>query len=418
MFFSILDVCLGRYYFKFGISILTGFVLTGCVAGSHEDVLSRPATLVTMTKTSLLVEDLPSPRKRIPISVFQIKDETGQHKPADNYAEFSRAVTQAGGAVLIDILKKASNGKWFQVLERVELANIVQERKILQQRRIEYLKNKYMNQDYLPPAVSISDHDRAKAQQRLKVARDNFEKLNAELKKRGEQFKKDNAQNKNAKLSAEDTKLRNKVLAARDEVALAQKEFQKVNTNQSADYEEKRTLVRAKRELEMVQTKRALANLTETSLPSLKVAKYVIAGSIVGYDSNETTDGVGAKFLGIGGDAKHRRDIVTINLRLVSPFTGEILASVTTTKTIYAVGIQGGAYKFVSVDKLLEIEAGITRNELSTLAVRHGMELAVFALIAEGVKKGIWQTANEEDAQRILEIYEAEQYKRIEPRAS
>ncbi len=117
----------------------------------------------------------------------------------------------------------------------------------------------------------------------------------------------------------------------------------------------------------------------------------LIEGGIVGYDSNTVTGGAGAKYLGLGGDAKHRQDVVTVGLRLVSVSTGEVLKSVTTTKTIYSVGAQAHAFRYVALDRLLEAEVGITRNEPPQLATRQAIELAIYALIMEGARDGLWR---------------------------
>ena len=124
------------------------------------------------------------------------------------------------------------------------------------------------------------------------------------------------------------------------------------------------------------------------------------------YDSNETTGGVGARYLGIGGDKKYRSDVVTVNLRLVNSITSEVLLSTTTTKTIYAYLLQGGTYKFIAFDKLLEIEAGVSKNELGSLAVRHAIELGVFSLIVEGAREGIWRFRDRVEGKKVVRDYD------------
>jgi curli production assembly/transport component CsgG len=122
----------------------------------------------------------------------------------------------------------------------------------------------------------------------------------------------------------------------------------------------------------------------------LRFAGVILDGGIIGYDSNETTGGLGATYLGIGADTQYRQDIVTVALRAVSVQTGRVLASVTTTKTVYSVLVHGSAFQFVAVDRLLQAEAGFTKNAPTTLAVREGIQLAVYALIFEGAKDGLW----------------------------
>ena len=106
---------------------------------------------------------------------------------------------------------------------------------------------------------------------------------------------------------------------------------------------------------------------------------------------DETTGGIGANYLGIGTNTQYRQDIVTIALRAVSVQSGRVLASVTTTKTIYSIQVNGSAFQFAAVDQLLQAELGFTKNSPATLAVREGVQLAVYALIFEGVKNNLWQ---------------------------
>jgi curli production assembly/transport component CsgG len=125
-------------------------------------------------------------------------------------------------------------------------------------------------------------------------------------------------------------------------------------------------------------------------LPPLVYAAIIFEGGIIGFDSNIETGGVGARLLGIGGDMKYRLDTITIYLRAVSTKTGEVLASVTTHKSIASVAVQGGVFKFVALDKILEAEAGITKNEPDQLAVQQAIEKAVYTIIVEGAEQGIW----------------------------
>jgi curli production assembly/transport component CsgG len=56
--------------------------------------------------------------------------------------------------------------------------------------------------------------------------------------------------------------------------------------------------------------------------------------------------------------------------------------------------VHGSAFQFAAVDALLQAEAGYTKNAPATLAVREGVQLAVYALIFEGVKNHLWQFKN------------------------
>jgi len=245
--------------------------LAGCMTGSAQDPLARPAALVADTKTGIVLESLPPPRRKLDVSVYNFPDLTGQNKPNDNFAEFSRALTQGASAVLIDVLTKAGGGAWFNVVERNDLQPLLQERQIIQNTR------------------TASEGDKA------------------------------------------------------------------------------------------------------PSLPPLRFAGILLEGGIIGYDSDETTGGIGANYLGIGADTQYRQDIITVALRAVSVQSGRVLASVTTTKTIYSIQVHSSAFQFAAIDQLLQAELGFTKNSPATLGVREGVQLAVYALIFEGVKNHLWQ---------------------------
>jgi curli production assembly/transport component CsgG len=241
------------------------------MAGSAQDPLARPAKLVADTKTGIVLDSLPAPRRSLDVTVYNFPDLTGQNKPNDNFAEFSRALTQGGSAVLIDVLTKAGGGAWFNVVERNNLQPLLQERQIIQNTR------------------TAAEGDKA------------------------------------------------------------------------------------------------------PSMPPLRFAGLLLEGGIIGYDSDQTTGGIGANYLGIGADTQYRQDIITVALRAVSVQSGRVVASVTTTKTIYSIMVHSSAFQFAAIDQLLQAELGFTKNSPATLGVREGVQLAVYALIFEGVKNNLWQ---------------------------
>jgi curli production assembly/transport component CsgG len=96
-----------------------------------------------------------------------------------------------------------------------------------------------------------------------------------------------------------------------------------------------------------------------------------------------------------------------VNLRAVSVQTGEILASTTTTKQVYSVQVRGGVYKFVTPGELLEIELGQSRNDPGSLAVREGIELAVYSLVVDGVRQGLWGLRDKSQEQILIRDFDA-----------
>ena len=259
------------------LACLLLFVLPagGCMfdpmAGTVKDPVDEAAFMVSSTKTGFVLDSLPPPKHKLDVSVYNFPDLTGQNKSNDNFAEFSRALTQGGSSILTDVVVKAGGGEWFDVAERADLQPLLQERQIIQNTR------------------TAIDGDKAQ------------------------------------------------------------------------------------------------------SLPPLRFAGILLDGGVVGYDTNETTGGAGANYLGVGPNVQYRQDIITIALRAVSVQTGRVLASVTTTKIVYSINVAGTGFLFAAVDKLLQADIGFTKNTPPTLAVREGIQLAVYSLIFEGVKNKLWE---------------------------
>ena len=132
-------------------------------------------------------------------------------------------------------------------------------------------------------------------------------------------------------------------------------------------------------------------------LPPLLFAGAYITGGIVGYDSDVKTGGFGARILGIQAHKQWRQDVVTIILRLVNVQTGEVVVSLTVEKTIISGETGSDIFKYLDTDTMLvEIEAGVARNEPVTYAVRKAIEKGVVELINEGAEKGLWEFEIEE----------------------
>jgi len=84
-----------------------------------------------------------------------------------------------------------------------------------------------------------------------------------------------------------------------------------------------------------------------------------------------------------------------VNLRTVDIRTGQILNSVSTSKTIYSHQLSTGVFQFVSFKKLLELELGYTRNEPAQLCVKEAIEAGVVHLIVQGLKDRAWALKDE-----------------------
>lgn len=151
-----------------------------------------------------------------------------------------------------------------------------------------------------------------------------------------------------------------------------------------------RKIIRA---LETPQDKAAGA----ANIPQLLPASVIIEGGIIAFESNVRTGGIGANYLGIGLSKQYRVDQVTVNLRSIDIRGGQILNSVSTTKTIYSYELQPSVFKFVNFKDLVQFEAGMTRNEPAQLCVKEAIETAVMHLTVQGVRDRVWALKDEQE---------------------
>ncbi len=250
------------------LSLLISVTLSGC-ASIHLDVAKEePVALKARESLFSTLPELDGPP--MTIAVYGFADKTGQMKPNDRLAVFSKAVTQGSEVFLIKSLQDSKN--WFKVVERVGLDNLVKERQLIRNQR-----EVYEGKDARP-------------------------------------------------------------------------------------------------------------------LKPMTVAGIMIEGGIIGYDSNIRSGGNGARFLGIGGSQQYRVDEIVISMRLVSVNSGEVLITNAVSKTIYSTQHNVGVLRFVDAGtKAIELENGAALNEPTTYAVRVAIEQAVYDMIVEGEKKGLWR---------------------------
>lgn len=129
----------------------------------------------------------------------------------------------------------------------------------------------------------------------------------------------------------------------------------------------------------------------QRQLKPMMFAGIIVEGGIIGYDSNTITGGAGARYLGIGASTQYRQDVVTVTMRAISVQTGEVLSSVSTTKTIISTGSSFTVFRFFDMGtRSLETELGNTVNEPVNYAVRAAIEQAVVELVKDGNRKGLW----------------------------
>ncbi len=247
-------------------------------------------------------------------------------KRRDN-GDNSAVVTQGAEHYLIDALTRTSNGKFFTVMERAALNELAQEREIHE------LKLRRAN------LYRVADKLQLQRQALQKSYDQNFKTLN-------DPDENPNVITLRENLEAQDRQLQNEI-------------------------EELRSTIR-------------------TSLPTLNRAKYVIHGAITDYDTNTATGGIGAKYLGIGGHNRYRKDAVTISMRISEVRTGKTLLSTKVTKALYSVSKQATIFAYVATDSIFEFDAGETENEPGQVAIQEAIELGLYTLIEKGRAKKLW----------------------------
>ena len=144
------------------------------------------------------------------------------------------------------------------------------------------------------------------------------------------------------------------------------------------------------KERQIIRSGREQNNDTN-KLGTLLFAGLLLEGSVVAYEANETSGGAGARYLGVGISKAYRTDTLTVQLRLISVSSGQVLIEKLVTKTILSVSLTDDVFRFIEDGtELVEIESGVVRNESGSLALRSAIETAVLGIITEGEQAGYW----------------------------
>ena len=109
--------------------------LSACGSSPARVFAEQPVLAARNSSVANELLALPPPTQKLYVGVFAFQDQTGQHKPNENFADYSFAVTQGGATILINALKEAGQEKWFGVLERSRISDLLQERQIIRANR-------------------------------------------------------------------------------------------------------------------------------------------------------------------------------------------------------------------------------------------------------------------------------------------
>jgi len=147
----------------------------------------------------------------------------------------------------------------------------------------------------------------------------------------------------------------------------------------------------------IISTRNSYDGEGDNQLEPLLFSGLIMSGGIIGYDTNLSSGGIGARYLGIGLNTQYRADEVTISLRTILVQTGQILLNVVTSKSIYSAATGFDTFRATSNGtEFFELEAGVSSNETQTYAVRSAIEAAVYETIRRGMELELWDYTEEE----------------------
>jgi curli production assembly/transport component CsgG len=114
---------------------LITLLLGGCGTFFYHPLRTQDARIGEVTAISSVIKDLPTPKDPLIVAVYSFKDQTGQYKLQEGGSGFSTAVTQGGSNILLKILE---DSKWFVPIERENIGDLLNERKIIRSTRQQF----------------------------------------------------------------------------------------------------------------------------------------------------------------------------------------------------------------------------------------------------------------------------------------
>jgi len=112
--------------------VVLSALLSACGAYMHQPLQPRRAIIGPESPAKRILLELPKPQEKIVTAVYKFRDQTGQYKPSDTGTSWSTAVTQGATTILIRALEESG---WFVPIERENIANLMNERKIIRSSR-------------------------------------------------------------------------------------------------------------------------------------------------------------------------------------------------------------------------------------------------------------------------------------------
>ncbi|MCU0349102.1 MAG: hypothetical protein MUC59_19340 [Saprospiraceae bacterium] len=136
--------------YKALIVITLAMMASGCGSYLYQPIQQTKARLGEETQSTLDLRSLPGPKEKIVVAVYKFRDQTGQYKPTEGGTSWSTAVTQGATNILI---KALDDSGWFVPIERENVGNLLNERKIIRSSRAQYNNETGEGKDNLLPPL-------------------------------------------------------------------------------------------------------------------------------------------------------------------------------------------------------------------------------------------------------------------------
>ena len=120
--------------------------IQGCKSYLIHTSKARKARMGEESPVLSELKSLPKPKEQIVAAVYKFRDQTGQYKLSESGGSWSTAISQGTTPILLKALEES---KWFLNVERENVSNLMNERKIIRQSMAQYQNTN----DGLPPLL-------------------------------------------------------------------------------------------------------------------------------------------------------------------------------------------------------------------------------------------------------------------------
>lgn len=135
---------------RYIIALIFMVLVAACGSYMHQPLRTRRAVLGQETPAKKVLLELPEAKEKIVVAVYKFRDQTGQYKASETGANWSTAVTQGATTILIRALEESG---WFIPIERENMGNLLNERKIIRTSRAQYEGGDENSSSVLPPLL-------------------------------------------------------------------------------------------------------------------------------------------------------------------------------------------------------------------------------------------------------------------------